>query len=232
MNRLLSLLPLIGVGLLTAPSQDTSQDPPTEKPPSEVHRDIFGRQKLKTLEAGEGIEGMWQLLAVELKGYPAQGLVPSGFLLLSNGFVAFEMHAYYEEDGTDNEPFEDGFQTFFGEYGLVSGQSLVCTSLIGSYLDEGGDGRGLIGSYLGGGEGDLQFEDPGTMREFVVELEDRMLTLRWGDNDSMTFARRRHTMAQLTDIYGKERGQRSLKGPDIFGREKSGEEEGTEGDDG
>ena len=89
-------------------------------------------------------------------------------------------------------------------------------------------------SYLDEEEDDLEFEDPGTERVFEVELENRMLTLRWGQSDSMTFGRRRHTTAQLTDIYGKERGSPSLKGPDIFGRERTREEEaaGGEGDDG
>lgn len=218
MNRILSLLPLIGLGagLLTIPSQD----PPAEEPKQEARRDIFGRQKLKAAGEEEGLEGMWQLLNMDVDGYPAGGLVPSGFLLISGGFMAFEMHAYYEEDGLLGEPFEDGFQTFCAEYDLVAGESLVCRTLIGSYLDEEED--------------DLEFEDPGTERVFEVELENRMLTLRWGQSDSMTFGRRRHTTAQLTDIYGKERGSPSLKGPDIFGRERTREEEaaGGEGDDG
>ena len=220
MNRILSLIPLIGLGtgLMVIPSQDTAQDPPAEEPKKEARRDIFGRQKLKAVGEEEGLEGMWQLLNMDVDGYPAGGLVPSGFLLISAGFMAFEMHAYYEEDGLLGVPFEDGFQTFFGEYDLNSGESLVCRSLIGSYLDEEED--------------DLEFEDPGTERNFEVELEDRMLTLKWGENDSMTFGRLRHTTAQLTDIYGRERGRRSLKGPDIFGREKTRKEEGEDGEEG
>ena len=218
MNRILSLLPLIGLGagLLTLPSQDTAQDPPAEEPKKEVRRDIFGRQKLQDVGEEDGLEGMWQLLAMDVDGYPAGGLVPTGFLLISGGFMAFEMHAYYEEDRFFDEPFEDGFQTFFAEYDLLAGESLACRSLIGSYLDEEED--------------DLDFEDPGTQRQFEFELENRMLTLKWGESDSMTFGRRRHTTAQLTDIYGKERGRRSLKGPDIFGRETTRDE--GEGDDG
>jgi hypothetical protein len=216
MNRILALAPLLGLSAALLPAaQDPVQDPPEE----EVRRDIFGRQHTKKLGQDEtSLEGMWQLLAMDLSGYPPEGMSPFGFMLIADGFIAFELHAYYDEEGLDGNPLEDGFQTFMGEYELVAGDRLLCRTLVGSYIDEEADV--------------LDYEPPGIMREFTLERDGKLLTLRWGDDDWITYGRRPHSGTSLEDIFGNKRGRRSLGGPDIFGRERTGEEEEAEGDGG
>lgn len=221
MNRILALLPLVGLGAALLP-----QDPPPDEEvqgeeaqdQEELQRDIFGRMRTKKVAPDEaGIEGMWQLLAMELEGYPEEGLSPFGFLLIHDGFLAFELQAFYDENVLDDDPWEDGYQTFMAEYDIVAGERLHCRTLIGSYLDEEED--------------ILDFEPAGMEREFTLKRTGKLLTLEWGEGDWMTFGRRLHTSVQLRDAFGRTRGKRSKRGPDIFGRERTGEEE-AEGEKG
>ena len=213
MNRVLALLPLVGLGAALLP-----QDPPPHDEVQEedgLQRDIFGRLRTKKVEADDaGLEGMWQLLAMELEGYPEEGLSPFGYLLIHDGFLAFEMQAFYDDEVLDDEPWEDGYQTFMAEYDLIAGGLLRCRSLIGSYLDEEADL--------------LDFEPAGMQREFKLKRAGKLLTLEWGEGDWMTFGRRLHTSVELRDAFGRRRGTPSKRGPDIFGRERTAEEEAEE----
>lgn len=235
MQRALIAIPLalctgFGAGLLPAaqdPDDKQSQDPPEEvvvdpdevaNEDEEIERDIFGRVRTKPRLPGEesnSMQGMWQLVAMELEGYPDEGLTPVGFLLIGEAFLAFELQAYYSDDVTDDDPWEDGYQTFMAEYEVISGQQLICTSLIGSYLDEEED--------------ILDYEPPGIVREFTIERTGKLLTLRFGDDDWMTFGKREPTGSRLQDLYGRDRGTRTKLGPDIYGREKAKEELGAHG---
>ena len=214
MNRVLALLPLVGLCAAFLP-QDPPPDDEAQEEEDELQRDIFGRLRTKKVNPDEaGLEGMWQLLAMELEGYPDEGLSPFGYLLIHDGFLAFEMQAFYDDNVLDDDPWEDGYQTFMAEYDLIGGDQLRCRTLIGSYLDEEED--------------ILDFEPAGMEREFNLKRTGKLLTLEWGDGDWMTFGRRLHTNVQLKDAFGRRRGSRSKRGPDIFGREKTGEEEAEE----
>ncbi len=215
MNRTLVAIPLALATAVLAPNPQVAgtqdpdpevQDPPEEEEEEveeEVHRDIFGRTRMRRSENG-GLTGMWQLLAMDLEGYPEEGLLTAGYMLIGRGFLSLEMHAIYEDGRVRDEQIEDGFQTFMAEYELISGDRMVCRTLIGSFLDEEDD-------YL-------DFELVGETREYTVERDGEFLTLRWGEDDWMTFARRLPSSGTLEDIFGKEGGEPSKAGPDIFGR--------------
>lgn len=219
MKSALIALPLaLGTALYTT-AQDpppTEQDPPArEADDEEVERDIFGRVKkkrpgTKASDEAKSLEGMWQLVAMELEGFPPEGLTPVAYLLIGDRFLAFEMQAYYDENVLDDDPYVDGYQTFMAEYEVVSGQQLICNTLIGSYLDEEDD--------------ILDYEPPGIVREFTLERTGKLLTLRFGEDDWMTFGRRMATGTGVVDIYGRSRGTRTKLGPDVYGREKTKEE--------
>ena len=211
MNRALVALPLALLPALLPVQDEQGQDPPPPPPPDEVEdepelrRDIFGRLRPRP-EEDAALEGMWQLLSMDLEGYPKEGLHPHGYLLIADGFMSFQLHAYYDEDVLDDDPWEDGYQTIMAEYELIGGERMVCKTLIGSYLDEEDD--------------ILDYEPAGMTREFKLEREGRFLTLNWGNGDWMTFGPRLHSSTQLEDVFGRERGERSRRGPDIYGRER------------
>ena len=214
MKRILTLLPLCAA--LLGPALLNPQDPGPADSGGELRRDIFGRiVTKKAAEDDSGLDGMWQLLGMELEGYPPEGLNPFGYILFHKGFMAFELQAFYDEDTLDDDPFEDGYQTFMAEYELIGADRLVCRTLIGSYLDEEDDL--------------LDYEDPGMEREFEIEFKGRLLTLEWDGKNWMTFGRVPPPSSKLKDIFGKTRGTRGRRGPDLFGREKTRAEEEEDG---
>lgn len=218
----LSLLSLSLWGLRTAPAvAPLDQDPPGEEevqdPGQEGNytRDIFGRlRKAKS----NPFKGAWELLDMDLDGYPPEGLSGAGALLIGDQFMAFEVQASWD-------PFvvgvilDDGYQSFIAEYMLEGGNLLLCRTLVGSYLDEE--------------TGSLAFEPHGIEREFEVRLENGFLQLRWGESDLLTFGRRLPGRWVQTDIFGNESARTVPE--DIFGRRRTdvggqeGDEEGSDG---
>jgi hypothetical protein len=214
MNRALAALPLALLTTVLLPAlyqdPDKTQDPPPdeeeEETVEEVERDIFGRLRTRKVPKDEALQGMWQLLAMEIEGYPTSGLVPDGYLLIGDGFLSFQMHATYDQDELNGLTFADGYQTFMAEYKLDAGEELICQTLIGSWLDEEQDS--------------LEFEDGGSIREYQLERKGKLLTLHWGKGDWMTFGRRLTGARRLKSIYGRDRGEPTDEGPDVFGRRK------------
>ncbi len=171
-------------------------------------RDVFGR--IRKLKAGERhpMMGGWQLLDVEAEGYPREGLNASGMLLVTEGFLSFEMHAYWDEHQMAQEEVE-GFQTFTAEYLLEAGERLICRTLIGAYMDEEDD--------------ELVWEVSGYPREFTVDVEGQLLKLTWGNGNVMTFGRRIPNQQARNDIFGKPQPAPKVDyGADIFGRRNRG----------
>lgn len=206
MIRALALFPL---ALLIAPQDDEGKE--------QVTRDIFGRVKTEKVTEQNTLEGMWQLLSLEIEGYPKDGLDARGFLHIGSGFVSFELQATYQPGEFDYETLDDGYQSFMAEYQLVGGDRMVCRNLIGSYIEEEDD--------------DIYFEPGGMMREYRLERTDRFLTLKWKGSNRMTFGRRPASRSSFQDIYGKDKGKKDPRGLDIFGRQPRDEEEEKDGED-
>lgn len=215
-------LPAVHTAWSPVQDPDDQDEVGREEPPAkgekkdDLERDLFGR--VVTRQKREAFEGAWQLLNLRAEGYPPEGLQPTGYLLISQGFLAFEMHVSYDSH-SDVEEYEDGFQTFMAEYSLVGGSHLQCRTLIGSYLEEG--------------EEELVWEPAGYGRTFEVDLAAGFLTLTWDDGDSMTFGRRKHGMSGRENIFGRVENVPSVtRGVDIFGRRGAPPKGGEEGDDG
>lgn len=223
MHRAFALAPLafLAATLAGSTALPRPQDPDDVDPEVEVeqdaegvHRDIFGR--MKRHRGRDPFEGAWQLVDMSLEGYPEVGLYPTGYLLIADGFMAFQLQAFYDEDEAGEE-YEDGFQTFFCEYTVVGGDTLLCTTLIGAYLDEEVDV--------------VDYEPEGMEREFLLEQGGGMLTLRWGEDDLLTFGRLHHRDRAKEDIFGNQ-VRIGPRGDDVFGRRKADDDDDGDGGDG
>jgi len=135
----LVFLPLALTFLSFGPQDDQGQKAPPKDGP-QLERDIFGRLQPKTKGQDSALEGVWQLLDVNIDGYPKPGLQALGFMLIQDGHIAFQLEAYWEEDDYGEAP-QDGYQAFVAEF-VRTGNTLSCTTLMGAYLDEEEDDYG------------------------------------------------------------------------------------------
>ncbi len=193
--------------LLSPPGATRAQEDEGEEEVQDpgVQRDVFGRLRSRPSGQGGALMGMWQLVGMNLEGYPERGMHPNGYLLIGRDHLAFQVQVSWDELKVGDE-MEDGFQTFMAEYELISGDRMVCRVLIGAYLDEEDDF--------------LDFEPAQLEREFVVQRSGKLLTLRWGEEDWMTFGWREGGRSRGTDIFGRSGAPRGRSGPDIYGRDR------------
>jgi len=219
MSSLPSLLrlPLAGLPLALAFLSFGLQDdegkkaPPTDGP--QLERDVFGRLRPQAKGEDSALEGAWQLLDMEVEGYPDLGRQTLGFMLIQDGHLSLQLEAYWEEDDFGDAP-EDGYQAFVAEF-IRTGNTLACSTLMGAYIDEE--------------EGDVAFEDPGGKRNFEISVNGAFLDLNWGEGQVLTFARRVSPNQKRLSIYGKEIPGTPDGDPDIFGRDaKKGDKEGDD----
>lgn len=196
---------------LQDPAEPPEEAGADDDEPESFERDLFGRVRKRAPGAPNPLVGAWQLLDMEAEGFPEEGKLSSGFLLVGEDFLALEMHVMWDLDLV-GEALVDAYQTFICEYAVVGGSLLQCRTLIGSYIEAV--------------DGSLQYEPSGTDREFLMELDGEFLTLKWDQTDSMTFARRRPSPVLTEDIFGKREALRNRgRGEDIFGRRQIGEED-------
>ena len=80
--------------------------PPTDGPPLE--RDVFGRLIPQVEGEDSALEGVWQLLDMEVEDYPVLGRQTLGFMLIQDGHLSLQLEAYWEEDDYGDAP-EDGY---------------------------------------------------------------------------------------------------------------------------
>ncbi len=221
MRRILVPLSLASLSLWGFPAAPAvapqDQDPPAGEEAQDQDqeggytRDIFGRLR-KTKH--NPFKGAWQLVDLEIDGYPPQGRSEAGFLLIADEFLAFELQATWDEFVT-GVILDDGYQSFIAEYLLEGGNTLLCRTLIGSFIDEETNV--------------LDFEPRGIEREFEVRMEDDFLVLRWGESDQLTFGRRLPGRWVQQDIFGNQE-QRTVP-EDIFGRRRSDLDKSDEEDE-
>ncbi len=189
---------LVGLALCGSFLVDHRQDgPPAQTPPEQgqepdtprQERDIFGR--IRTLRPGtrSPIDGVWQLLDLDVEGYPQHGRSASGYLMIQEGHMAFQMEASWDQEEGD-DGLEDGYQAFVAQYKQV-GNVLSCMTLMGAYLDEE--------------EEEFEYEEPGMMRRFEVTVDGSFLTLTWSEADVMTFGRLRTPELFGKSLFGEDR---------------------------
>lgn len=212
-------LPLAGLPLALAFLSFGLQDdegkkaPPTDGPPLE--RDVFGRLIPQVEGEDSALEGVWQLLDMEVEDYPVLGRQTLGFMLIQDGHLSLQLEAYWEEDDYGDAP-EDGYQAFVAEF-IRTGNTLACSTLMGAYMDEE--------------EEEVAFEAPGGKRNFEIAVNGAFLEFTWGKGQVLTFARRISPNQKRLSIYGKEIPGTPNADPDIFGRDakqrdKKGEDDG------
>ncbi|MFT7679458.1 MAG: hypothetical protein ACI8QC_003460 [Planctomycetota bacterium] len=199
---LVALLPW--AARFSAPQDGASQDP---EPSVEV--DLYGRPASKAgANIARRMRGCWRLVELDNPDWPTTGRDLLGFLLVADGFLSFEVQAFWE-NRTGNVP--DAYQTFTAQFVADKTGKVRTQSLVGSYLDRE--------------EGTLEWENPGMPREFEASMPtDSRLEIIWGDNNRMAFERIRKVGPSAASFYG--RPSKGLQGErDIFGREKTDEDE-------
>lgn len=185
------------------PQEPTPTERPAPDDPDLPERDIYGRERGKAGKRGirEDVQGAWRLLDIQLNGFPELGGAHAGMLLVSDGFIALELHMTWPT----NAGGADVHQTYIGEYEFRLGDQMEVNTIIGSFLDER--------------TGELQWERAGFGREYTVSVTDKLLVLSFGRGNTMSFGRMRPTRTQERDVYG-----RSLRDAgserDIFGRRR------------
>jgi hypothetical protein len=192
------------------PQEPAPQEPapkggsqPKDQDPAEPERDIYGRKRDRGATGGvrEEVQGAWRLLDIELTGYPELGGSHAGMLLVSDGFLALELHMTWPT----NAGGADVHQTFLGEYEFRLDDQLQVNTIIGSFLDET--------------SGELKWERAGFGREYTVSVTEKVLVLAFGRGNSMTFGRMRPTRTQERDVYGRPMRDAGTD-RDIYGRRR------------
>lgn len=177
------LIPILsGLQETGSPPQD---EPATQEPTDdEIPPWDFGASK-RNAELMEGLRGAWMLQNIQgPSGTPRSA---RGFMLIGDGFLSMEIHGLLSAVGESAPVFQSGVHLF--ELTPVS------------YLQT----TGLIGVNNMTDPNVTEFERPGLIREFRVELNDPFLTLRRrGDNTALKFKRIQHPNSTKRDLFGRE----------------------------
>ncbi len=185
LGPLLCLLPL---GLAALQDPKPSQDP-TEKKDSFSDDDFYGSEgkTVKTRGMTKKLQGCWKLEGVKSEDYPDRGIDLLGYLLISGPFISLEVQAFW--DDTMDEPPEDAFETFIGEFKPVGRSAIEVRILMGSFLDRE--------------EGSLEWYQSDKPERFAVELPSAdTLVLEWKGKRKMTFRRHRGQAQIDRDFFG------------------------------
>ena len=190
-------------GPIQEPVPEQEPEKPEEAEDSRGERDIFGRpvrQGGRPRSATDRLEGCWQLIDIDLNGYPERGRRHSGYALIEGGFIALELHMTWENEEL---AVADYHQSFIAEYRLTPEGRLRVNTVIGAFIDDA--------------SGELLWERSGFVREYDFSVDNRSLTLRFGKGNRMTFAPRKSSNPGERDIFGREAAAPTQE-RDIFGR--------------
>jgi hypothetical protein len=171
------------------PTLTALHEPASKQQEKTAGRDIYGRPlKGNASDVATGILGCWQLVDIDDADLPAFGRTQAGFLLITEDFLALEIHVAWEEEG--EAVVDEDFQSGIHEYHLDATGRLVTT--------------GLIGAFLHPEDYELTWEPPAEQRRFYVDLAGSVLSLRRDDGSRLSFNRRRPSGRGSKDIYGRE----------------------------
>ncbi|MEZ6014520.1 MAG: hypothetical protein R3F49_05360 [Planctomycetota bacterium] len=167
--------------------------------------DIYGRviQRSAKDKAKDSLQGCWQLIDIQLVGFPDRGRAGSGLMLVHDGFLSFELHMSWPGTGSLSDRGTDVHQSFIAEYELRPDRTLNVDTLIGSFIDDV--------------TGELEWERSGFARQYAVEQTDDTLVLKFGQGNRMAFTRKQSSRSGARDIFGREKRD-SAEGRDIYGR--------------
>ncbi len=218
--RIFALLLLLPP-LLATPSAPQDGQEPESGGEARIGRDVYGRP-LKTTDKVDAfvakLMGCWRLVDIEDAEFPADGRSQVGYLLIGQDFLALEMHVAWDDE--QGEMVDNDFQSGIHEYRLESTGVLVTSALIGSFLEE----------YAPKSKLDLEWEDPGTLRKFQLNLAGNFLSLEREDGSRLSFSRQPARHAAERDLFGRERPDSSGK-KDVFGRDTEPKKKGGDDDD-
>ncbi len=193
--------------------QPLDVNPPPEGFDSDpgIAHDIFGRRtRVRGNTFADRLKGGWQLTRMVVPGSNPRGRLAQGFMHIGDSFMSLELHALWETDSTAGVPENDVHTTFTAEYKVDSSGKMFCSTIIGSYIDEG--------------TGELRWERAGFEREYrlketLEELEVTFTDPETGAGQMYFRAYVPRTLGQ-SDIFGRnEMGSFGAK--DIFGRKKA-----------
>ncbi|MFT4541491.1 MAG: hypothetical protein ACI835_003952 [Planctomycetota bacterium] len=163
-------------------------------------KSVFGRTKGRAEDIVDKLQGAWTLIHIEDPELPPEGRSHHGVMMVSGNFLAIEVHvAWDDEDGYE---LEDAFQSGIHEFAVDATGNLHSVSLIGSFLDE---------------EAELDWEMPGTPRQFKVRLDRNFLTLTRSDGAALDFGRRLPRTGMTSDVFGRT-DIKPVGSGDVFGR--------------
>jgi hypothetical protein len=197
---LLLLLPPLVLGL----TRQEGQEPGDVDAP--LGRDVYGRPLKATGKSDELVKqlmGCWMLVDIDDAEFPPEGRTQVGYLLVGQDFLALEMHIVWDTD--QGVMVDDDFQSGIHEYRIDPNGVLTTSSLIGGFLEDEG------------GELNLQWEDPATLRRFQTKLAGNFLTLTRSDGSRLSFSRQPLRHSKTRDVFGHET---EPKKPEDAGKKK------------
>lgn len=196
---LTALLPF-GASIMNS-GTEAAQDPQSG---SEV--DLYGQPlRQATKDLAVRMRGCWQITELDNREWPAAGRDLLGFLVVTDGFLAFEIQAYWE---ARSEEIPDAYQTFFSRYTVDKSGTVRSESLIGSFLDRE--------------QGNLEWENPGFPREFTLAMpSNSVLELEWANGGRMIFNRLEGSGKSTASFFGQPSSSEFGVERDVFGRKRN-----------
>ena len=197
----LALTALLPLGTSFVPAGSAAN----QDPQSTNQVDLYGRPLRKATEdLSVRMRGCWQITDLDNREWPNAGRDLLGYLLITDGFLSFEVQAFWD---TRNQDIPDAYQTFLSRFTVDRTGKVLSESLIGSFLDRE--------------QGSLEWENPGLPREFVAVMpNDSTLEIEWGNGSRMTFARLTGARTTTASFFGQPSSTDLGAERDLFGRER------------
>ena len=204
-----------GAGDTDKEGEDVATPPEGFDPRGRTTFDIFGRRsKVRGNTFEDRIKGGWRLNAMTLGGLTSTGRQAQGFLHIGDSFLSMEIHALWQDNGGRGGaiPSTDVHLTFTSEYRFDPTGKLICSTVIGSYVDET--------------TGELTWERTGFKREYRVREVQNELELTFKNGSSgvsrLVFTPYLPRQGGERDVFGRPVGV-NFGGTDIYGRKTANE---------
>lgn len=198
----LSISLLAGLAPVQSPRPGRAQKPSPEK--------AALLAKKKTIAQ---MQGAWQLVHMKLADSSVEGLGPlsleqAGFCLVSGNYLSIELHIRGIEKG--NEDKGRSFATGMHRFELDDTGGMETTSIIGTRLNV---------------DGIPEFEAPGTLRHYEVDLRGESMTLTREDGHTLSFERL-HDDPTRFDFFGNPVSEKDEASGENGDKKKDEDEDG------
>lgn len=174
------------VALLCLSSSQTPQGKPPEKPGDVLPPTRPKSEKVFIQAIEDRMQGSWRLTAYETPFLEKEYRQDVGFLVVSGNYFSLEIHiGWTVSNGSklDHRDFISGTHRFE----LDERSHITTSTVIGSSFDK---------------RGNLVFEQPGTHREYDVDVAGSRMVLKSTDGRKLTFERLVDSHARV-DIFGR-----------------------------